>query len=54
MAELATDHGADLRHLLGGRQPIQPSHQRSLQGARDRKCRGSNIGLAGTLQHGLG
>ena len=39
MAELAPDHGPDLRHLLHRRQPVEPGQQRVAQRIRDRQGR---------------
>ena len=39
MRELPPDRRADLRHLLGRAEPIEPRHQRSVQTCRDRQCR---------------
>ena len=36
--ELAADHGRDLRHLLDRVQPVEPGHQRVVQGGRDREA----------------
>ena len=39
VAELATDHGADLRDLLDRGEAVEPGHQRVVQGRRDRERR---------------
>ena len=35
VGKIAANHGADLRNLLGRPQPVQPRHQRIVQGRRD-------------------
>jgi hypothetical protein len=46
--KIAAKYGADLDHLAGWPEPIQPRHQRIMQGDRDRASR--EVGVA-TLQH---
>ena len=60
MRELPPDRRADLRHLLGGAEPVEPRHQRGVQARRDRQRRRRNRGdrpprfaLALRLQHRL-
>ena len=62
MAELATDHGADLRDLLDRREAVEARHQQVVQGRRDRERRqgaGQLVAIAGVreqarFQHRLG
>ena len=61
MGKLAADRRPDLRHLLGGAEPVEPRHQRCVQACGDRQRRGRNRGggpprfaLALRLQHRLG
>ena len=62
VAELAADHGADLRHLLDRREAVEAGHQRVVQGRRDRERRqrpGQLVAIAGVreqarFQHRLG
>jgi hypothetical protein len=58
--KLASDRRPDLRQLLGGAEPVEPRHQRCVQGCGDRQCRGRHQGggpscfiLAFCLQHRL-
>ena len=44
MRELPPDRRPDLRHLLGGAEPVEPRHQRGVQACRDRQGRGRNRG----------
>ena len=60
MRELPPDRRADLRHLLGGAEPVEPRHQRGVQACRDRQGRRRNRrnrapgrALALRLQHRL-
>ena len=60
MGELPPDSRPDLRHLLGGAEPVEPRHQRGVQACGDRQGRGRNRGggaprfaLAFRLQHRL-
>ena len=60
MGELPPDRRADLRHLLGGAEPVKPRHQRGVQACGDRQGRGRNrsggplgFALALRLQHRL-
>ena len=61
MGELPPDRRPDLRHFLGGAEPVEPRHQRGVQACRDREGRGRNrcgcpprFALALCLQHRLG
>ena len=42
MREFSPNHCADLRHLLGGAEPVEPRHQRCLQACRHRQGRRRN------------
>ena len=60
MRELPSDRRPDLRHFLGGAEPVEPRHQRGVQACRDRHSRGRNRSsgfprhaLAFRLQHRL-
>ena len=61
MGKLPPDRRADLRHLLGRAEPVEPRHQRGVQACGDRQRRGGNrrdgpprFALALRLQHRLG
>ena len=61
MRELSPDSRSDLRHLLGGAEPVEPRHQRGVQACGDRQSRRWNGGgsplrfsLTPRLQHRLG
>ena len=63
IGKLAAEHRADLRDLLGRRsEPVEPRHQRGMQGRRHRqrgkRCRsqhrGNPVALRGAFQHCLG
>ena len=42
MGELPADGGTDQRHLLGRAEPVEPRHQRGVQGCGNRQGRGRN------------
>ena len=42
MRELPPDRRSDLRHLLGGAEPVEPRHQRGMQACRHRQGRRRN------------
>ncbi len=63
IGKLAAEHRADLRDLLGDRpEPVEPRHQRGMQGRRHRqrgkRCRSQHrsnpVALRGAFQHRLG
>ena len=61
MRKLPPDRRPDLRHFLGGAEPVEPRHQRGVQACGDGQCRRRNScncvlgrALALRLQHRLG